>query len=124
MPKHKNHISFNDYALRRIRPPVDRQERYWDKGQRGLSVLVSPGGTKTFFVMFKLHGKWITHKLGRFGEMVPGADDTHENAQVGEVQRLAREYRTLANKGIDPRKALAIKEAPVPDLSYGAVVDQ
>ena len=118
-----NRKTFTDLGLKRLRPPKHGQELYWDEGQRGLSLLVSPGGTKTFRVTFKLNGKWISHKIGRFGEMVPGADAKTENVQVAEAHKITRDWRALANKGIDPRKQQS-EQLNATSLTYGQVVER
>ena len=88
--------TFTELALARQKPPKVGQKLYWDsgsKGQLGLSVLMSAGGTKTFRATFQLNGEPISSKLGRVGEM-----------DLGTARELTREYRKLAAAGIDPRK--------------------
>jgi site-specific recombinase XerD len=114
-----NRKTFTDLGIRRLRPPKEGQELYWDKGQRGLSLMVSSGGTKTFRCQFKLNGEWKTYKIGRFGEVV--TDET-ENANVAWAHERVRKDRALALKGIDPREH-ARPEQPSTE-TYGAVVDQ
>lgn len=121
----KNTKTFNDMWIRRLRPPKSGQELYWDKTQKGLSLLVSAGGTKTFRSQFQLHGKWVSRTVGRFGEVV--ADDGGENPNVVWARERVREDRRLAkgdkNKNVppaDPREA-----NPEPSkLTFEAVVDQ
>ncbi len=59
-----NRITFTDLGIRRLKPPNEGQRLYWDKAQKGLSLLVSSGGTKAFRSQFKLNGKWLTRSLG------------------------------------------------------------
>src|SRR6476659_7601708 len=64
--------TFTELSLRKLKPPKQGQRLYWDtgtKGQLGLSVLMSAGGTKTYRSTFYLHGKRIDRKLGRVGEL-------------------------------------------------------
>jgi hypothetical protein len=79
--------------LNRYRKPVV-QFLVWDKGAPGLSMLVSGGGTKTFRSTYKVGGKWITRKLGRF----------KDELDLGRARRLAKEDREHAAAGEDPRK--------------------
>ncbi|MFZ1885477.1 MAG: Arm DNA-binding domain-containing protein, partial [Rhodoplanes sp.] len=75
----------------------------WDtgtNGQRGLSVLLSSGGTKTFLVTFYLNGRPVTAKLGRFGDI-----------SLQAARALASAYRAKAQEGIDPRP-LRVKGQP------------
>lgn len=115
-----------DNQLKRIAQHTGRknlkQALIWDEGCRGLCLLISAGGTKTFRCLFKLHGKWITHTLGRYGEMVLDADPNHEGLQVGEARRLTSDYRAKALKGIDPRQASSV--AATGKVTYGYVADQ
>jgi integrase len=93
-----------------MKTPKVGQMLYWDtgtKGQLGLSVLLSAGGTKTFRSTFRLHGQRIDRKLGRVGEM-----------DLVEARRLTQEDRKKAAAGEDPRKADA------KDTSLEYVIDQ
>jgi integrase len=106
------------------------QAQIWDEGCAGLSLLISGERTKTFRATFKLNGEWISHKLGRFGEMVPddasAKNEKHrleKNLQITEARRLTTNYRTLAKEGTDPRKQSQQPTKPSA-LTYGAVVEQ
>ena len=63
-----NRKAFADIWIERLRPPKRGQELYWDTGQKGLALLVSAGGTKTFRSQYCLHGKWLIRSIGRFGK--------------------------------------------------------
>jgi site-specific recombinase XerD len=115
-----NRMTFTDLGIRRLKPPAEGQRLYWDKGQKGLSLLVSSGSTKTFRSQFKLHGKWETRSLGRFDEMKP--NDDSENVNVATAREMTRNDRALALKGTDPREK-AQPDDPSSE-TYGAVVDQ
>jgi integrase len=83
----------NVLALR-VKP---HQHFVWDEGTgavRGLSILVNPTGTKTYFVNYRFPGSEKLHykKLGRVGEI------TLEAARTG-----ALEARQLANQNKDPK---------------------
>ncbi|HJQ60181.1 MAG TPA: integrase family protein [Vineibacter sp.] len=67
-----NRWTFTELALARLRPPKEGQEVHWDtgtKGQLGLSVLVSSGGTKTYRSHWRINGIPGARKLGRIGEL-------------------------------------------------------
>jgi integrase len=88
--------TFTVLSLRNIKAPKAGQVLYWDggsKGQLGLSLLVSAGGTKTFRSTFYLHGQRIDRKLGRFGEM-----------DLEKARDLVRADRKQAAEGTDPRR--------------------
>jgi hypothetical protein len=105
-----------------------KQFRIWDdqdkKEDRGLSVLVSAGGTKTFRSTYKLNGKFITRTLGRFGEMGGDADPTGRNVNLAEAHRRAKEDRELAAKGIDPQLHEQGQQSDEGKLTYETVVNQ
>ena len=104
-------MTFTDLGLSRLQPPRRGQTTYWDagtKGQLGLSLLVSSGGTKTFRATSYLHGKAITRKLGRFPEM-----------DLSTARQLTLEDRRIATSGVDPRQA----RKPASDI-FEDVVDQ
>ena len=89
--------TFTELSLRKLKPPKVGQTLYWDggdRGQLGLSVLVSAGGTKTFRSTFYLHGTRYDRKLGRVGEM-----------ELAQARDLTGEDRKQAAQGIDPRRA-------------------
>jgi integrase len=106
-------------GLEKLRPPKVGQLVHWDSGtdgQRGLSVLVSAGGTKTYRATYNLHGKFKSVKIGRVGEM-----------KLGTARKLTEEYRGKAAAGIDPvaeqKKAKEIAKAEQGPL-YEIVVDR
>jgi integrase len=79
-----------------LKVPKRGQRLHWDagaKGQLGLSVLLSAGGTKTYRATFYLNRQPVSAKIGRVGEM-----------DLGAARELTREYRKLAAAGSDPRQ--------------------
>lgn len=119
--KAKNTKLFTDLSLRRLKAQKKGQELYWDTAQRGLSLLVSPGGTKTFRSTYKLHGEWLCRSIGRFGEMVPNADPDKENVNIREARDIVANDRALAVKGLDPKEQ---GKQPASKDSFEAVVDE
>jgi hypothetical protein len=68
----RNKLQMTELGLRRQRVPKAGQKLYWDSGdhgQRGLSVLMSSGGAKTYRATFMLNDKAVSDKIGRVGEM-------------------------------------------------------
>jgi hypothetical protein len=101
-------LLFTELSLSRLRP-VAGQTQYWDTKQTGLSLLVSAGrGTKTYRSTYALHGKYISRKIGRFGEV-----------SLEDARRITREDRGHATLGKDPKAAK--KKALI---LYGEVVDE
>lgn len=79
------------------------QALIWDKVQKGLSLLISAGGTKAFRSTYKLDGEWQTRSFGRFGEMVANPDPDEENVEIGKARKTVANDRALARKGINPK---------------------
>jgi hypothetical protein len=107
--------AFTELALLRLKPPPSGQIEYWDagsKGQLGLRVLVSSGGTKTYRSTFYLHGKANARAIGRVGEL-----------ELVVARERVRTDRKLAAEGIDPRQQ-AKENRRANQISYDHVVDQ
>jgi integrase len=113
---------FTELGVRRLKLPKAGQQRVWDdpkqgrgegRGQIGLSVLLSSGGARTYQATFSLHGKPVTDKLGRIGEM-----------SLAEARQLTRDYRGMAAKGIDPRTQRSQPDAPSNSRTYKSVVEE
>lgn len=104
--------TFTDLGLSRIKaPPKGKQTLCWDTAQRGLSCLISSGGTRTFRSQFNLNGKWCTRSIGRLGE---NTTETGENFSVRRAREQCRQDRALAKEGKDPRiQALEVKRLAV-----------
>jgi integrase len=112
VPKRKrapaNRLTFTELGLARLKPSKLGPVEVWDSNTRGLSLLVSYGGTKTYRSTFYLHGRPASRKLGRFGEI-----------DLNEARKRTRTDRQSAFDGIDPRQAKKV------DLTvYGDIVDQ
>ena len=93
-----NHMTFTELGLLRLKPPSSGQVEYWDagtKGQIGLRVLVSSGGTKTYRSTFYLYGKACDRSIGRVGEL-----------ELAAARERVRMDRKLATEGIDPRQQM------------------
>jgi integrase len=103
-------MTFTDLALSRLTCPNDGQEVVWDggtKGQLGLSVLLSSGGVKSFRCTYRLHGRTMTYKIGRVGEL-----------DLGKARERVRQDRAAAADGRDPR---AVQTT---DMTFEQMVDE
>jgi Arm DNA-binding domain len=99
--KPKNRIVFTDTNVL-VLPMRRKQYRVWDGGKgrgtdpvaRGLCILVSPAGAKSYRSTYYFPGSPKAHSrhLGRVGEM-----------SLGEARKQCREDRANASKGIDPK---------------------
>ena len=98
-------LKFTDLGLQRLKPG-DAQDVVWDTETKGLSLLISPGGTKTYRATFVLNKKTISVKIGRFNEIA-----------LTEARITTAEMRGKASRGDDPRRQ------PVSAATFGNVVD-
>lgn len=92
MTKANNHINFTEKTLAELPIPTDKKPMtYYDTGQAGLCVIVTYGGTKTYYFYTKFLGVPKRVKIGRVGVI-----------KLFEARVKARELRTEADKGNDP----------------------
>jgi integrase len=92
----RNLKRFTEHGVRTL-PAKRRQYMCWDKGTdaaRGLGILVSPTGTRSYRVVYYYPGssKPQSMHLGRVGEMT-----------LGEARERATEARSKSRQGIDPK---------------------
>ena len=94
------------------------QAQIWDTAQKGLALLVSKGGAKTFRSQYCLNGKWLTRSIGRYGEVV--SDGFGENANIAWARERIRKDRALAKAGTNPRE----QQPTASKKTFEAIVDQ
>ena len=87
------------FTERRLRkeavPPAKGLAYYFDTGQRGLGVYVTPAGARTYFLQCRYGGRSLRVRLGRFPDM-----------KLKEARVFAREKLTMIDQGLDPRRQL------------------
>ena len=113
-----NPKAFTDMWLRALKQKA-KQYVVWDHvskrgiGQIGLSVLVSPGGTKRFRALYYVNGKAMAKKLGRVGEM-----------DLGTARKLTAELRGMASEGRDPKEEERKARVKVAEAqTFGEIAD-
>jgi integrase len=94
--RRRNRKRFDDYNVLTL-PAKRRQYMAWDEGTdavRGLGILISPTGTRSYRVVYYYPGSSKPHSmhLGRVGEMT-----------LAKVRELARDARKKARDGMDPK---------------------
>lgn len=92
-----NRKTFTDQNVMKLRCKPDKQYLIWDAGTgaaKGLAILVSPQGAKSFRCVFYYPGSPKPHwrHLGRVGEM-----------KLAEARELTGKTRAAARRGEDPR---------------------
>jgi integrase len=73
--------------------PTEKPYDVRDTDQRGFLIRIEPGGTKSFFFDYRLHGKRNRHKLGVYGNLSPDGARALAQSVAGEVAR-----------GVDPQE--------------------
>lgn len=87
-----NHINFTEKVLASLSVPTDKKPvTYYDEGQPGLCVILTYGGTKTYYFYTKFRGVPKRVKIGRVGVI-----------KLIEARIKVRELRALADRGQDP----------------------
>src|SRR6059036_2274363 len=80
--------------LDRVKPDPARQVEWWDKSLPGFGVRVAPGGTRTFTVLYRLHGKLTRRSLGSLPPM--------RSSDLPSVWERARDILHEVKEGRDP----------------------
>jgi len=84
-------------AVGKLKPPASGQIDYFDKQLPGFGLRISRMGTKTYFVMVRVHGKKVRITLGR-----------HPALDLKEARDKARDISAKAKAGKDPRPDLGV----------------
>jgi len=101
-------FNFTEKALAALPIPTDKKPAvYYDDGQPGLCVIVTYGGTKTYYSYIKFQGVPKRTKIGRVGP----------TTKLIDARAKARELKTIADHGDDPsaerdeaRKDMTLRE--------------
>lgn len=93
------------------------QTIYWDAKTPGLCLRVTAGGTKSYVFESKLHGRTLRITIG-----------DAKTWPLSEAQKMATQFKTMVDKGIDPREVrrvtkleadAAIQQAKSRDVTFG-----
>ena len=95
-------INFTKKELEGIEPPQGsgKQVRYYDTKTRGLLLLVTSGGAKTFYVRRKVKGRSELYALGRFPEL-----------SVEQARAKAGGFHSALTEGKSPTQARRAERA-------------
>ncbi len=87
-----NRINFTERALENLAVPSSGQAVYYDTGSRdGLCVIITYGGTKTYYAYMKYQGIPKRIKIGRVGQ-----------TKLYDARRQAHTLKEMADNGEDP----------------------
>ncbi len=118
MPKTTNEkIPFTNTSVDDLKPR-DKSYRVWEQKQQGLYVLVSPKGTKTYYLSYTVPGcnQRKDFKLGRHGAITPSDAKRMAKASLGEV---AKGIDIQASRNASRRQAELEKSS-----TLGAFIEQ
>ena len=76
-----------------LKPPATGQLDYWDTRKPGFGIRVSKGGTKTWLLMYRQHGRKRRLTLGRFPEMSVAEARARATSTLGDVVKGVRPGR-------------------------------
>ena len=99
-------------AVKKINPPAVGRDEYFDALVPGLCLRVTDKGSKSWAVMYRLHGKLVRHTIGKY----PTLD-------LADAREEARSALRQVERGDDPRAAKAEKAARSAD-TVEAVADE
>jgi integrase len=101
-PADKKTAGLNEGILAKLQPPAKGQKFVFDRQVRGLAVRMTPGGTKSFVLNYRLHGRRRRFTLGIWSDL------TLEQARDD-----ATEWRRAIRQGQDPAAQKVLdREAP------------
>ncbi|HLO75152.1 MAG TPA: Arm DNA-binding domain-containing protein, partial [Magnetospirillum sp.] len=95
MPK----IKLTSLAVARLSPPEKGQADYFDAVMPAFGVRVSPAGTRTYFVMTRIHGK-----LARLTVGAAKVADDGPGLSLADARKKAGDWLEMAQAGHDPRQ--------------------
>lgn len=115
MVSHK--INFTKAAINNIIPPIrDKSKKggvydtYYDLNEKGLVLIVSNGGVKSFYLYAKINGKPVRVQLGKSPEMT-----------IEQARKAATHNRSMINNGLNPNDE---KKKRKSELTFGELFEQ
>ncbi len=94
-----------------LQPDPARQVDYWDRSLPGFGIRVSPGGRKTFTILYRQGGKVKRYTLG-----------THPPVALADARDEARlRLAEIHTKGADPQAVRIEERQPLDDDTFGGL---
>jgi hypothetical protein len=84
-------VSFTDRWLKLVKLPATGQVDYFDTGKSGVGLRVTPSGRKSWFMMYRIHGRLRRLTLG-----------TYPALRLADAGKQALEARHAIAQGDDP----------------------
>ncbi|MGH8337374.1 MAG: tyrosine-type recombinase/integrase, partial [Gammaproteobacteria bacterium] len=102
-------VPLTEITIRNLTAKAGQRLEVWDGKLRGFGIRVSPNGTKTFVLMYYLHGRKRRESLGRFPHL-----------SLADARAKAMGILGQVRNGIDPHAAEPSKTT----VRFAAVVDE
>lgn len=103
-------IRLTDLYLRNLKPDCTKQIEVFDAITSGLSYRLSPGGTGSWYLNYRIGSRKRRYKLG-----------TLKTMPLAEARKSAQAARALVEKGEDPQWRRVQEAAATTDLLFEAV---
>jgi len=85
-----------------LKPPISGQIDYWDARKPGFGIRVSKGGTKSWLLMYRQHGRKRRLALGRFPEVSVADARARATSMLGDIVKGANPADDRARAKADP----------------------
>src|SRR5713101_747294 len=109
-------ISLSQRAVDVLKPPARGRTEYFDRTLPGFGLRITEAGRKTWFVMYRVHGKKVRETIGTIAAI----------PNVGDARQRARDSIALARTGVHPTEAREEAEAAAEarSLTFATVADR
>ncbi len=108
-------ITLTDIKLRNLKPDPSRRIEVWDAQLPGFGLRMSPAGTKSFILLYRLHGRSRRMTLGRYP--LVSLVDARIKARDA-LNAVAKDQDPQADKRAvaSPDKKLGVAPATIPEV--------
>ncbi len=85
-----------------LKPPIEGQIDVWDTRKPGFGIRVSKGGTKTWLLMYRQHGRKRRLALGHFPAVSVADARDHATSALGDIVKGSNPAEDRARAKADP----------------------
>jgi len=95
-----NKVPLTDAKIKNLKPRQDKQYEIWDEKISGFGCRVSPKGSRSFVLVYRLNGRSRRFTLGPYSSL-----------SLSEARKLAQKAKSDIIQGIDPAEKKKTKKA-------------
>ena len=106
-------MGLTDTQIRNLALPEGGQVTIWDKTVPGLGLRVTPKGTKTFSLLYRIDGRMRRATLGRYPIV-----------KLAEARERARGYLNQVSSGVDPLADHLTNGVAIEPLTFATAVEK